>query len=267
MREAAQPIAMLTCYDASFASLCAAVGVDTLLVGDSLGMVVQGETSTVPVTIEHMHYHVRCVSRGLAAAGPAGPVLVADLPYGSYHASPQAAHAAAVTLMQAGAEMVKVEGAGRDNAWLVETVSFLVDRGIPVCGHLGLTPQSVHQHGGYRVQGRDHDDAERLVGDAHALEGAGASLLVLEMVPAGLATRVTAALRIPTIGIGAGPGCSGQVLVLHDLLGVYPGRKARFVRDFTRDDDGTVRGPADAIRAYVAAVRDGRFPAPEHTFA
>lgn len=266
LRDDGRRIVMLTCYDASFAGLCSAVGVDTLLVGDSLGMVIQGESSTVPVTVEQMRYHVACVARGAASAATPSPVLVADLPFGSYHASPHVAQANAATLMQAGAEVVKVEGAGRDNGWLFEVVAFLVDRGIPVCGHLGLTPQSVAQLGGYRVQGRGDDAAERLLADALALERAGASMLVLEMVPSALAARITGALRIPTIGIGAGPGCSGQVLVLHDLLGVYPGRKARFVRDFTRDADGTVRGPADAIRAYVDAVRDGSFPAPEHTF-
>ncbi len=266
MTDAGERIAMLTCYDASFAALCDRAGVDVLLVGDSLGMVVQGESSTVPVTLEQMRYHVACVARGLANAdGKAW--LIGDLPFASYHASPQRAHASAATLMQAGAQMVKLEGAGHDNAWLVETVAFLVARGIPVCAHLGLTPQSVHQLGGYRVQGRDDAAAGRLLSDAVAMEAAGATMLVLEMVPGALAARVTAALRIPTIGIGAGADCSGQVLVLHDMLGVYPGRAARFVRDFTVADDGTRLDIAAAVHAYVAAVKDRRFPAPEHGYA
>ena len=258
-------IAMLTCYDASFAALCGRAGVDVLLVGDSLGMVIQGETSTLPVTLEQMRYHVACVARGLSAAS-ARPLVIGDLPFGSYHASTAAAYRHAAALMPAGAQMVKIEGAGGDNGWLNETIRFLVDRGIPICAHLGLTPQSVHQLGGYRVQGRGDASADRLIADAAAVAAAGASMLVLEMVPTPLAERITAALDIPTIGIGAGPHCDGQVLVLHDMLGLYPGRKARFVRNFVVADDGTVRDCEAAVRAYVEAVRDGSFPAPEHGF-
>jgi 3-methyl-2-oxobutanoate hydroxymethyltransferase len=168
--------------------------------------------------------------------------------------------------MRAGAQMVKLEGAGRDNAWLVETIGFLTSRGIPVCGHLGLTPQSVHQLGGYRVQARADADAERLLADAGSIEAAGAAMLVLEMVPADLAARVTTRLAIPTIGIGAGNRCDGQVLVLHDMLGVYPGRRPRFARDFSSADDGSTRGVEAAVRAYVAAVKDGSFPSVEHCY-
>lgn len=265
MCEAGERIAMLTCYDASFAALCDRAGVDVILVGDSLAMVIQGESSTLPVTLEQMRYHIACVARGLANAdGKAW--LIGDLPFGSYHASPSAAYRSAATLMQAGAQMIKLEGAGRDNHWLVETIAFITARGIPVCGHLGLTPQSVHQLGGYRVQAKADDAAGRLLADARAIEAAGAAMLVLEMVPASLAARVTDALRIPTIGIGAGAQCDGQVLVLHDMLGVYPGRKPRFAKDFTRADDGTQRHPEAAIRAYVEAVKSGGFPAEEHRY-
>ena len=265
MTAAGEKIAMLTAYDASFAALCDRAGVDVLLVGDSLGMVIQGETSTLPVTLEHMRYHVACVARGIANAHGSA-LVIGDLPYASYHESPRVAFRSASVLMQAGAQMVKLEGAGGDNAWLVETVGFLVARGIPVCAHLGLTPQSVHQLGGYRVQGRGDEAAERLVADARAMEVAGASMLVLEMVPTPLAARVSDALRIPTIGIGAGPLCDGQVLVLHDLLGVYPGRRPRFVRNFALDDAGRARDCEAAVKAYVDGVKDGSFPAPEHGF-
>ncbi len=260
-----EPIAMLTCYDASFAALCDRAGVDVILVGDSLGMVIQGESSTLPVTLEQMRYHVACVARGLANAhGKAW--LIGDLPFGSYHASPSAAYQSAATLMQAGAQMIKIEGAGRDNAWLIETIAFITARGIPVCGHLGLTPQSVHQLGGYRVQGKADDDAARLHADACAIEAAGAAMLVLEMVSAALAARISEALRIPTIGIGAGARCDGQVLVLHDMLGVYPGRRPRFVRNFALADDGSARDAEAAVRAYVEAVKSGSFPAAEHRY-
>lgn len=265
MAEAGEPIAMLTCYDASLAAACDRAGVDVLLVGDSLGMVIQGESSTVPVALEHMRYHVACVARGLAnASGRA--LLVGDLPFASYHESLPHAFRSAGVLMQAGAQMVKIEGAGHDNAWYVETVAFLVARGIPVCAHLGLTPQSVHQLGGYRVQGRGEAAGERLLGDAIAVEAAGAAMLVLEVVPAALAERVARTLQIPVIGIGAGAGCDGQVLVLHDMLGLYPGRRPKFVRDFTAADDGTQRSIDQALKAYVAAVKDRSFPAAAHAF-
>jgi 3-methyl-2-oxobutanoate hydroxymethyltransferase len=253
MRVKGEPIAMLTCYDASFARLLDSQGVDCVLVGDSLGMVIQGRGDTLPVTVDEMAYHTRCVASGLSAAW-----LIADLPFGSYQASPEQAFASAVALMQAGAKMVKLEG----GAWLAPTVAFLVERGIPVCAHLGLTPQSVHALGGYRVQGRSEEDAERLLADARALDSAGAALLVLELVPSALAERVTQAVSMPTIGIGAGGATSGQVLVLHDMLDVYPGRKPRFVRNFM---DGRP-SIAAAVAAYVAAVKDRSFPAPEHGY-
>jgi 3-methyl-2-oxobutanoate hydroxymethyltransferase len=249
LRESGEKIAMLTCYDASFAALCDQAGVDMLLVGDSLGMVVQGHDSTLPVTMEDMEYHVRMVARGSHRA-----LVLADLPFATYQISPEQAFANAARLMVAGAQVVKLEG-GRVMA---DTVRFLVERGIPVCGHVGLTPQSVHQLGGYRVQ----RDADRLLQDARAIEQAGAAMLVLEAIPAAIGKEVTAALSIPTIGIGAGKDCSGQVLVLHDMLDIYPGRKARFVRNFMAGAPGI----AEAIRRYVEAVKTGAFPAPEHTF-
>jgi 3-methyl-2-oxobutanoate hydroxymethyltransferase len=253
LRESGEKIAMLTCYDASFAALCDQAGVDTLLVGDSLGMVVQGHDSTLPVTMEDMEYHVRMVARGSQKA-----LIVADLPFASYQVSAEIAFANAARLMVAGAQMVKLEG-GRVMA---DTVRFLVERGIPVCGHIGLIPQSVHQLGGYRVQGKGEEPARQLLEDARAIEQAGAAMVVLEAIPATLAKQVTEALSIPTIGIGAGKDCSGQVLVLHDMLDIYPGRKARFVRNFMAGAPSI----AEAIRRYVEAVKAGAFPAPEHTF-
>jgi 3-methyl-2-oxobutanoate hydroxymethyltransferase len=253
MRTRGEPIAMLTCYDASFARVLDASGVDCVLVGDSLGMVIQGRDDTLPVTLDEMAYHTRCVARGLSAAW-----LLADLPFGTYQAGPDQAMASAVALMQAGAKMVKVEG----GAWLAPTVAFLVERGIPVCAHLGLTPQSVHALGGYRVQGRSEQDSERLLADARALDASGAAMLVLELVPSALAERVTQAVSMPTIGIGAGAAVSGQVLVLHDMLDVYPGRKPRFVRNFMAGQP-TIQA---AVTAYVAAVKDRSFPAQEHGY-
>ena len=244
---------MLTAYDASFAALAERAGADVLLVGDSLGMVIQGHSSTLPVTLDDVLYHTRCV-----AAGCARPLVVADLPFGSYQASPAAAYAAAVAALQAGAQMVKVEG----GAWLAPTVEFLVMRGVPVCGHIGLQPQSVHTLGGYRVQGRTADAAAALIADAESLVDAGAALLVVECVPRALGEAVTRAARAPVIGIGAGPGCAGQVLVMYDALGIQPGRPARFVRNFMAGQDSVEA----ALRSYVAAVRDGSFPAPEHCF-
>lgn len=244
---------MLTCYDASFAALCDQAGVDILLVGDSLGMVIQGHDSTLPVTMEEMEYHVRSVARGSQRA-----VVVGDLPFASYQVSSEQAFSNAARLMAAGAQLVKLEG-GRVMA---QTVRFLVERGVPVCGHLGLTPQSVHQLGGYRVQGKSEDAARQLLEDARAIEAAGAAMVVLEAIPAALAGQVTAALSIPTIGIGAGASCSGHVLVLYDMLDVYPGRKARFVKNFMAGAEGV----GDAIRRYVEAVKAGTFPGPEHAF-
>jgi 3-methyl-2-oxobutanoate hydroxymethyltransferase len=254
MHATGEKIAMLTCYDASFARVLDEAAVDCLLVGDSLGMVVQGHATTVPVTLADMAYHVACVARGNRSAW-----LIGDLPYGSYHASPEQAMASAVTLMQAGAHMVKLEGGG----WTTETVRFLAERGIPVCAHLGLTPQSVHALGGWRVQGRDAAGAATLLEQARALEAAGAAMLVIELVPTALGAQITQALTIPVIGIGAGPDCSGQVLVTHDMLGLGPAKPARFVRNFM-DKAASV---SDAVRAYVQAVKTGDFPeVPTHTY-
>lgn len=253
LRDEGTKIAMLTCYDASFAALLDAAGLDSLLIGDSLGMVLQGHDTTLPVTLADMAYHTGCVARGSKRA-----FLITDMPFGTFQESPQRAFRSAAELMAAGAQMVKLEG----GAEIAETVQFLTRRGIPVCGHLGLTPQSVHAFGGYRVQGRGEDAEQRLIEDAAELETAGAGLLVLEAIPAKLAEQVTRRLRIPTIGIGAGPRCSGQVLVLHDMLDIYPGKKARFVRNFMRGASSI----ADAAERYVRAVRDGSFPAEEHSF-
>jgi 3-methyl-2-oxobutanoate hydroxymethyltransferase len=245
---------MLTCYDASFASLEDRCGVDVMLVGDSLGNVIQGKTSTLPVTMEHMVYHTACV-----AALPSRPMLVADLPFGAYHESKEQAIRNAGKLLAVGAEMVKLEG----GEVMAETVHFMVERGVPVCAHIGLTPQSVHALGGYRVQGRDEEGAKRMMRDAVALEQAGAAMMVLEMVPAGLAGEITRTLKVcATIGIGAGLDCDGQVLVLHDMLGVYPGKKGRFVKDFMAEA-ASIDG---AVTAYVKAVKDGSFPGPEHCY-
>jgi 3-methyl-2-oxobutanoate hydroxymethyltransferase len=254
MKHIGEKIAMLTCYDASFAVLEDRCGVDVMLVGDSLGNVIQGKTSTLPVTMEHMIYHTACV-----ASLPLRPMLVADMPFGAYHESKEQAIKNAGALLAAGAEMVKLEG----GSVMAETVHFMVERGVPVCAHIGLTPQSVHALGGYRVQGRDEASAARMKADARALEEAGATMMVLEMVPAPLAGEITRELHVcATIGIGAGKECDGQVLVLHDMLGIYPGRKGRFVRDFMATEH-SIEG---AVRAYVAAVKDGSFPSPEHCY-
>jgi len=248
-----EKLAMLTCYDASFAKISEAAGVDILLVGDSLGMVVQGHDSTLPVTMGEMEYHVRCVARGSQTA-----LIVADLPFGSFQSSKEHAFRNAARLMAAGAQMVKLEG----GATMVETTRFLVERGVPVCAHIGLTPQSVHALGGYRVQGRGDEAADRLVADARSLEQAGAAIVLMEAMPAAVAKRVTESITVPTIGIGAGGDVSGQVLVVYDMLDIYPGRKARFVKNFMQGT-GTVKG---AIEAYVKAVKDKSFPGPEHSF-
>ncbi len=252
MRDRDEKITMLTAYDATFAAVADSAGVECLLVGDSLGMVCQGLSSTVGVTLETMCYHTECVVRGLRRVqGTAW--LVGDLPFGSYQESREQAMRSASALMHAGAHMVKLEGGG----WTADTVRFLVERGIPVCAHLGLTPQTVHALGGYRVQGRNQSDAERLKREAIELQDAGATMLVLEMVPAPLATEVTAALpRCHTIGIGSGNGTAGQVLVMHDMLGMGLGKTPKFVRNFM---EGT-HSIRDAMAAYVAAVKDGSFP-------
>ncbi len=254
LRNKGEKIAVLTCYDASFATLMESNGVDVLLIGDSLGMVMQGRESTLSVTIEQMAYHTACVVSGAQHA-----FIIADMPFGTSQVSPRETFAYAVQLMAAGAQMVKLEG-GEE---MVETVHFLTSRGIAVCGHLGLTPQSVNQLGGYRVQGKSDAAAQQLIADALALQQAGAGMLVLEAIPAALAAQVTAQLSIPTIGIGAGAACSGQVLVVYDMLGIYPGKKARFVKDFM-SGAGSI---AQAVANYVAEVKAGTFPAAEHSFS
>lgn len=235
MHAAGEKISMLTCYDASFARLLDEAGVDVILVGDSLGMVVQGHDSTVPVSLDEMAYHTQCVARGNRHAW-----IVGDLPYGTYHESTAQALRSAARLMQSGAHMVKLEGGG----WTVESVRFLVERG----AHLGLTPQSVHALGGYRVQGRDEQGAQTLLRHARELAAAGASMLVVELIPTALAGELTAALPIPVIGIGAGALCSGQVLVLHDMLGLTRGKLPRFVRNFMSEGGGVEAAPVCAGR-------------------
>ncbi len=248
------PLAAITAYDYTFARLADEAGVDILLVGDSLGMVVQGEETTLPVTLDQMVYHTRLVARGRRRA-----LIVADLPFRAYKASPaQALDSSARLLAEGGAEMVKLEG-GRA---MTETVAFLAGRDIPVMGHLGLTPQSIHQLGGFRVQGRDPERAAALVEEALDLERAGARSLILEAVPRELARRVTEAVEIPVIGIGAGPECDGQVLVLHDILGLLEGFQPRFAKRYL-DGAGQIRG---AVEAFCREVREGSFPTDEHSF-
>jgi 3-methyl-2-oxobutanoate hydroxymethyltransferase len=254
LKREGEKIVMLTGYDASFAALEDRCGVDVILVGDSLGNVIQGKTSTLPVTMEHMVYHTECVAHQALRA-----MVVADLPFGAYHESREQAIRNAGKLLAAGAEMVKLEG----GAVMAETVHFMTERGVPVCAHIGLTPQSVHALGGYRVQGRDEAGAARMKDDARVLEEAGATLVVLEMVPSALAAEITAMLNVcATIGIGAGPDCDGQVLVLYDMLGLYPGKKGRFVKDFM----AAAQSIEGAVTAYVQAVKDKTFPAPEHCY-
>jgi 3-methyl-2-oxobutanoate hydroxymethyltransferase len=253
MMQDGDKITMLTCYDASFAAVLDAAGVETLLIGDSLGMVLQGHDSTLPVTMRDVAYHTACVARGSQRA-----FIVADMPFGSFQVSPGRAFENAARLMAAGAQMVKLEG----GETMTETIAYLTARGVPVCGHLGLTPQSVHQFGGYRIQGKTESQAQRLIAEAKLLEDAGAGMLVLELIPAALAREVTAALRIPTIGIGAGADCSGQVLVLHDMLDIFPGKKARFVKNFMRGA-GSVQS---AVAAFVKEVKAKTFPGAEHSY-
>lgn len=253
-KQEGRKIVALTAYDASFARLLDEAGVDLVLVGDSLGNVIQGRATTLPVSVDDIVYHTRAVAQGLQAA-----LLVADMPFLSASSDERALHNAGRMLAEGGAAMVKVEGAGA----MVQRVALLVANDIPVCGHLGLTPQSVHRLGGYKVQGRDEQARQQLLADARALTEAGASALVLECVPTDLAAEVSAAIAIPTIGIGAGPQCDGQILVLQDLLGISSGRRPRFVKDFSEG-----RLPIrTALSAYVTAVREGSFPDAEHSYA
>lgn len=251
-KQAGRKFASITAYDFSFAKLFADEGLNVLLVGDSLGMTVQGHESTLPVTVADIAYHTAAVRRGAPAA-----LLLADLPFMSY-ATPAQTFDSAAVLMRAGANLVKLEG----GAWLAETVQQLTERAVPVCGHLGLTPQSVNVFGGYKVQGRDEEAAERLLADALALEAAGAQLMVLECVPVSLAKRVTEALHIPVIGIGAGNVTDGQILVMHDAFGITGGHIPKFAKNFLATT-GDIRA---AVRQYIAEVEDGSYPAAEQSF-
>ncbi len=253
MKSRGEKIVVLTAYDALFAQVLDDAGVDVILIGDSLGMVIQGHATTLPTSVEDMVYHSKCVAQGARQA-----LLMADLPFMSYPTPERAAENAARLIREGYAQMVKLEG-GRNR---VDTVRFLVEQSIPVCGHLGLLPQSIHQLGAYQVQAREDRAAQILLEDALLLQEAGASLLVIECVPATLGEEVSSALDIPVIGIGAGPGCDGQVLVLHDMLGLGAGKRPRFVKDFMAEADDI----PSAIRAYVQAVREGSFPAEEHSF-
>ncbi|WP_158883607.1 3-methyl-2-oxobutanoate hydroxymethyltransferase [Rhodanobacter sp. L36] len=254
MKAQGQRIVMLTAYDASFAWQLDAAGVDVALVGDSLGMVIQGHRSTLPVTLDHMVYHTSAVARGLSTA-----MLIADLPFMADRDLSHVLEAGARLVGEAGAAMVKIEGAAPH---VLDAISALTVRAIPVCAHLGLTPQSVHKFGGFRIQGREQADADRVLAEAQEVQAAGADLLVLEGVPSSLGKRVTAAMSIPVIGIGAGPDCDGQVLVIHDMLGITPGKRPKFSKDFLAGRDSV----AAAIAAYADEVRSGAFPAPEHSF-
>ncbi len=252
MKESGEKIAMLTCYEASFARVMDGVGVDIVLIGDSLGMVVQGNNSTVSVSMDHMVYHTRCVSAGVNEA-----LVLGDMPFGSFH-NASLAMGNAARLMAAGAEMVKLEGAGP----MIEVVEYLSSRGVSVSGHLGLTPQTAHKLGGFRVQAREKAAARQLLRDAKAVEDAGAQLLILEAIPATLAAEVSTELGIPTIGIGAGAACDGQVLVLHDMLGLVE-RPPKFVANFMQENDDI----ESAFRDYVRQVKSGQFPGPEHQYS
>jgi 3-methyl-2-oxobutanoate hydroxymethyltransferase len=251
LKQQGEKFVCVTAYDASFAAMISAVGVETMLVGDSLGMVLQGHRDTLPVTIEHMAYHIEAVSRGNN-----GSLIIGDMPFMSYATSEQTLRNAA-QLMRAGAHMVKLEG----GAWLSDSINKLIERGIPVCAHLGLTPQSVNTLGGFKVQGRSEEAASRIVDDALEVQAAGASLLVLECIPRELAANISRTLSIPVIGIGAGPETDAQVLVLHDLLGLNP-KPPRFVKDFMAGQSSI----ENAVKAYAEAVKNGQFPAPEHCF-
>ena len=257
MKAKGEKIAMLTCYDASFSALLDTQHVDCILVGDSLGNVIQGQRTTIPVKMDDVVYHTKAVLRGLYTRPQSRAWVVADMPFGSYGTSEDALHNA-VKLMQAGAHMVKLEG----GAWLAETVRILVNNGIPVCAHLGLTPQSVYQLGGFKVQAKTSAAADQLLQDALLLQEAGASMLVLEAVPMHVGKFVTEHVKMVTIGIGAGKDTDGQVLVLYDMLDVFPGKKAKFVKNFMQGKSSI----AEAIADYVAQVKSGEFPQPEHGF-
>ncbi|MGK0498645.1 MAG: 3-methyl-2-oxobutanoate hydroxymethyltransferase [Oceanicoccus sp.] len=251
-KAAGEKFAVITSYDATFAGLAEAAGIEVILVGDSLGMVLQGHSSTLPTTIDDMVYHTGCVSRGCQQA-----MIISDLPFASYNTLEQTLNNSAA-LMRAGANMVKLEG----GEWLLESIRALSDRGIPVCAHLGLTPQSVNSLSGFKVQGRDANQASKILADAKAVDTAGASLLVLECIPSELANSISNSLNIPVIGIGAGPDTDAQVLVLHDMLGLSP-RAPKFVRNFLSDTPDI----QSALQAYNQAVKEGSFPGPEHGFS
>lgn len=260
--KSGEKIAMLTCYDATFAKLMELAGLDIILVGDSLGMVLQGAENTLNVSMHHMTYHTKNV-----AAGAPNTLIIADMPIGSYEHDNEAAYKNAVWLIKSGAHMVKFEGGG----FKANTARYLVDHGIPVCAHLGFTPQSVNQIGGYKVQGKTDESAAKIMQDAMDMADAGVSFVLLEMVPAMLAKKITGVIKVPTIGIGAGVDCSGQVLVLQDLLGIYNGpatknpsdfKSPRFVRNFLKDTNSI----QEAIAAYIKAVKDNSFPAKEHSY-
>jgi 3-methyl-2-oxobutanoate hydroxymethyltransferase len=253
MKAQGEKIACLTCYDASFAVLLDAADVDVVLVGDSLGMVIQGRETTVPVTMDHMVYHCAAVARGVHR-----PFLIADLPFMSYPTKERALENAVRLMQEGGAQMVKLESGGGQ----IEIVEFLAGHDIAVCAHLGLKPQSVHKTGGFRVQGRQEEAARRMIADAKRLEAAGADVVLLECIPAELGKRVAAELAVPLIGIGAGPDTDGQILVLYDILDITSGRKPRFVRNFMSGAGDNL----EAVKRYVAAVRDRSYPAPEHCF-
>lgn len=252
MKRKGEKIATVTAYDASFAKLFDSAGIHAMLIGDSLGMVLQGHDDTLAVTVEQIAYHTRCV-----AGGNENALLIADMPFMSY-ATTEQAYQTAAELMQAGANMVKLEGGD----WLIDTIKGLTTRGIPVCAHLGLTPQSINVFGGFKIQGRKEDKANEMVEHAKALEAAGAQLLVLECIPVDLAERITNAIEIPTIGIGAGPHTDGQILVMHDLIGISAGYIPKFSKNYL-SETGNIN---DAISRYIEEVRDGSFPGPEQVF-
>jgi len=253
MKDEGEKIASVTCYDASYAALVDEADADVVLVGDSLGMVIQGYDTTVPVTLEQVIYHCRAVTRGLAR-----PFLMADMPFMTYTSREQALQNSVRLMQEGGAKMVKLEG----GAGQVEIVEFLASHDIPVCAHLGLKPQSVHKTGGFRVQGREEAAADQMRRDAKALQDAGADIVLLECIPSQLGKEITAELHVPVIGIGAGPDTDGQILVLYDLLDITPGRKPRFVQNFMAGHDS----PLEAVKAYVQAVKSRAYPAPEHCF-